>query len=485
MDAVKPSERNKLVGLLADALGGVGDFMEHKDGALPVNMLSQLLGIKPMARTLDRLSYGDALGSGAGMTWKPLPDTVDAAFAAAPLVAAAPTAINNVAAAAGRRLEPAVSRLVPRVMDRGGLPAEMLQAMAQGTRSNMNRPKYLESLVDVLKSGKATDVTFGKVSTRNEKQVNALRELLGQPMIQRGDQWVIPQNVVQKLMEKRMGSGRMSAEKVADTLNSAVHSTRNRVFQSEYPQIQGMLTPKEEFSNLGFVGVNPRTGEPVIKSGYKLETDRANKVLSKGNSLRAGRSSAIAKAEESASYRSAIPEHTGNMGSMPQPTYSPQYQAALDAGLDMSFEARMQRAAEQGYTMPVYHGSNSEITAFDPEKFRTTVQYMPGVFTADSPELASNFGDVIYPLLQRQGVSVLEKANARRAGIPAPVVDSIHNKAAGIHVTNDPANLRSVNAAFNPANIGKADLLGRINPQLLPWLAGGGLLGEAILNRDK
>lgn len=349
-----------------------------------------------------------------------------------------------------------------------------------------NRPKYLRALVDVLKSGKADDVAFGAVSPRNEKHVNALRELLGQPLIQRGGQWVIPQNVVQKLMDKRMGMGGMSAEKVADTLNSAVHSSRNRVFQSEYPQIQGVVTPKEGFSNIGFVGVNPRTGDPVIKSGYKIETDRINKAMKEGDSLRAGRSSAIAKADESASYRSAIPEHTGNSQSMPQPGYSPQYQAALDAGLDMSFEARMQRAAEQGYTMPVYHGSNSgDIAAFDPEKFRATVQYMPGAFTADSPEQAIKFGDVIYPFLQRQGVSVLDKVKAVRAGLPAPVVDSIHNKAAGIHVTNDPANLRSVNAAFNPANIGKADLLGRINPQLLPWLTGGGLLSEAMMNRDK
>lgn len=326
----------------------------------------------------------------------------------------------------------------------------------------------------------------GLMGPRNEKHVNALRELLGQPLIQRGGQWVIPQNVVQKLMDKRMGMGGMSAEKVADTLNSAVHSSRNRVFQSEYPQIQGVVTPKEGFSNIGFVGVNPRTGDPVIKSGYKIETDRINKAMKEGDSLRAGRSSAIAKADESASYRSAIPEHTGNSQSMPQPGYSPQYQAALDAGLDMSFEARMQRAAEQGYTMPVYHGSNSgDIAAFDPEKFRATVQYMPGAFTADSPKQAINFGDVIYPFLQRQGVSVLDKVKAVRAGLPAPVVDSIHNKAAGIHVTNDPANLRSVNAAFNPANIGKADLLGRINPQLLPWLTGGGLLSEAMMNRDK
>ena len=169
-----------------------------------------------------------------------------------------------------------------------------------------------------------------------------------------------------------------------------------------------------------------------------------------------------------------------------QPAYSPQYQAAMDAGLDMSYEARMQRAAQQGYTLPVFHGSNSgDIQAFDRDKFRKKVQYMPGVFTADSPEFASNFGDVIYPLLQRQGVSVLEKVKAARSGLPVPTVDSIHNQAAGIHVTNDPANIRSINAAFNPANIGKSDLLGLADLNLLPWLAGGSLLSGAYLNKDK
>lgn len=350
------------------------------------------------------------------------------------------------------------------------------------------RPKYWDSLVDVLKAGQAADVPFGKVAAHTEQRVNALRQVLDQPLVQRGDQWVIPQNVVQKLIDKRMGQDGMSAEKVADTLNSAVHSTRNRVFQSEYPQIQGLLTPKEGFSNLGFVGVNPRTGDPVIKSGYKLETDRGDKAMNAGNSLWAGRSSAIAKADESASYRSAIPEHTGNAQSMPQSGYSPQYQAALDAGLDMSYEARMKRAAEQGYVMPGWHGTDKNIT--DHIRRSKTGAMGPAAYVGDHPGVADTYagdgpGANILPVLvrgpfagNRQWTELVNQhgwagaeAAARKAGINA-VHDGQFESALAVF---DPANIRSVNAAFNPANLGKPDLLGRVDPALLPWLGAGAL----------
>lgn len=334
------------------------------------------------------------------------------------------------------------------------------------------RPKYWDSLVDVLKAGQAADVPFGKVAAHTEQRVNALRQVLDQPLVQRGDQWVIPQNVVQK-----------------------------------------------------------------------LKTNRADTEMNAGNSLWAGRSSAIAKADESASYRSAIPEHTGNAQSMPQPGYSPQYQAALDAGLDMSYEARMKRAAEQGYE-PLYHGTNSDIAAFG----RVDGGNMWGraTYLTDSPQDASqyatgwhnritpdgNAGPNVMPLMVRGRFLDMDapvspkdiKALSKLADVPLKdymftnkgrdLVQALREQtvegpnhwlkmgrfdglkgagantpaggAGSVQAVFDPANIRSVNAAFNPANIGKADLLGRLDPALLPWLgagalgawAGQGLLGE-------
>ena len=46
----------------------------------------------------------------------------------------------------------------------------------------------------------------------------------------------------------------------------------------------------------------------------------------------------------------------------------------------------------------------------------------------------------------------------------------------------DPSAIRSRFAAFDPARRHEADLLGQVNPELLPWLIGAGLLGGAGVN---
>jgi hypothetical protein len=139
---IGPTPRKKILGLLADATQGLGDFMEHKSGLAPVNLLSQLLGVKPIARTLDNLSYGSSLGTGTGMTWKPTADTMDAAMTLVPLAKAAPGLLNSGAAAIGSRLEAPVTAMVNKTLNKGGLPAQLLQDMAQGTQSKMIKTPF-------------------------------------------------------------------------------------------------------------------------------------------------------------------------------------------------------------------------------------------------------------------------------------------------------------------------------------------------------
>ena len=50
-----------------------------------------------------------------------------------------------------------------------------------------------------------------------------------------------------------------------------------------------------------------------------------------------------------------------------------------------------------------------------------------------------------------------------------------------VHVTFNPANIRSRFAAFDPAKRGQADLLGQVHPDMLPYLLGAGLLGAGGL----
>lgn len=142
-------------------------------------------------------------------------------------------------------------------------------------------------------------------------------------------------------------------------------------------------------------------------------------------------------------------------------------------GLPVSNTA-MDRAKAMGYNMPTYHGTNADIKAFDPSLSSDTVSYMKGTFTADNPKMTENYGDIIYPLLQRQGITIRDKANARRSGLEVPKVDTIYDKEKGILVTNKAENLRSRFAAFDPFRRNEADIL-----------AGVGAVPLGLLNIDE
>ena len=86
LDAISPTPRNRILGLLADATHGVNDFASKPFGYdnPPARMLMGLLGVPSIATTLDRLSYGEPL-TNIGKANVPLlkPETADAAMAAA------------------------------------------------------------------------------------------------------------------------------------------------------------------------------------------------------------------------------------------------------------------------------------------------------------------------------------------------------------------------------------------------------------------
>jgi hypothetical protein len=101
MDYIQPTPRNRVLGLLADGLQGVNDFASAPGGYdnPPVRMLLGLLGVPDVAKTLDRMSYGESLTTGKGMTLKPREEVANALLAVAPLAPAAGRAANVTAKA--------------------------------------------------------------------------------------------------------------------------------------------------------------------------------------------------------------------------------------------------------------------------------------------------------------------------------------------------------------------------------------------------
>lgn len=176
---------------------------------------------------------------------------------------------------------------------------------------------------------------------------------------------------------------------------------------------------------------------------------------------------------------------------------SPEYQRAVAKGLDMSPDGRAMRAREQGYNTEkvLYHGTGRDFKAFDPKAKSDWVDTAGGdIYLTDHPSVASEYamesrGSAnvlpVYtktqnPMVVNLGGKLANDAKtkelvtqAKALGHDSLVLENARDgvrsagPASNITVVFDPANIRSVNAAFDP------DMAA--SPMLSAGLKGGGL----------
>ena len=137
MDRIQATPRvNPTIGGLADLLAASYSPQRTQQ----MQGLMNFLGVPAVAQTLDRLSYGEPITTGLGMTTELRPEaksTLGALLGLVPIGRAAAPAAEAATMAAGRAGERVAERVVPQVMERGGLPAEMLGAFGQNTQSRI------------------------------------------------------------------------------------------------------------------------------------------------------------------------------------------------------------------------------------------------------------------------------------------------------------------------------------------------------------
>jgi hypothetical protein len=134
MDRMQATPRSAIGGLLADAMFGGLNYMKDPRRTQQMQGLAAMLESTGVPAVVDRMSYGEPLTTGSGMTTQMRPETENTLMAALSMIPVGKPAQAG-AMALGRAGERVAERMVPQVMSRGGLPAEMLSAMAQGTQS--------------------------------------------------------------------------------------------------------------------------------------------------------------------------------------------------------------------------------------------------------------------------------------------------------------------------------------------------------------
>jgi hypothetical protein len=136
---MQATPRSAIGGLLADAMFGGLNYMKDPRRTQQMQGLAAMLESTGVPAVVDRMSYGEPLTTGSGMTTQMRPETENTLMAALSMIPVGKPAQAG-AMALGRAGERMAERVVPQVMERGGLPAEMLGAMAQGTQSRAYLP---------------------------------------------------------------------------------------------------------------------------------------------------------------------------------------------------------------------------------------------------------------------------------------------------------------------------------------------------------
>jgi hypothetical protein len=140
MDRMQATPRNAFFGLLSDLASGTVGYMQDPRRTQQMQGLGAMLESTRIPSLLEGLSYGDSMTTGSGMTMRPNEDVrglIELATAFAPAGKPAAAAAKAGTMALGRAGERMAERVVPQVMERGGLPAQLLTDLAQGSRSQI------------------------------------------------------------------------------------------------------------------------------------------------------------------------------------------------------------------------------------------------------------------------------------------------------------------------------------------------------------
>jgi hypothetical protein len=144
-DRMQATPRGFISGLFSDVLGGTFNMPQMPRTGIPavdvfspnINLFNKL-ALGDVQKTAERISYGQPLTTGSGMTLRPREEAINAAMTVIPLVGQGGRVANQAAMNVGRAGERLAERVVPQVMERGGLPAQLLGDISRGSVSPLD-----------------------------------------------------------------------------------------------------------------------------------------------------------------------------------------------------------------------------------------------------------------------------------------------------------------------------------------------------------
>jgi len=142
-DQIKATPRNSLAALLSDAINSGVGYMKSPQRTQQLQGLGRLIESTGIPATVENLSYdpsGRGLFTGAGGlggTTRMRPEALEAAMTVAPFIGPSAKATEKLAMGVGKAAESYANIAVPKILEKGGKPAEILVAMAEGSKSHI------------------------------------------------------------------------------------------------------------------------------------------------------------------------------------------------------------------------------------------------------------------------------------------------------------------------------------------------------------
>ncbi len=189
-DTLSATPRNPYLGALADlvAQSYAPQRTQQMQG------ISRFLSAPAISQTLDRLSYGEPLTTGSGGlggTTRIRPEAIEAGMAVAPMAQPvtmatlqAARAARQAALSAGKAGERYAERVLPGIMERGGLPAQLVMDLTQGTTANMAERVGRLKAIEALFPGK----TEAALNPAEKAALTKYKQILDTPAVMRREQ---------------------------------------------------------------------------------------------------------------------------------------------------------------------------------------------------------------------------------------------------------------------------------------------------------
>jgi hypothetical protein len=277
---------NPLTGLSNDVIQGLLGYMKDRKRTQQMQGLAGLLESTGIPKTVERAAYAESPTgllnalTNVNRANVPLlkPETADALLTLSPV----PSGANKAAMVAGKAGERYAEKVVPQILERGGLPASLLEGMAQGSRSQ----------IFIGPSSKAFDRNAAMDALKLEKKGVSPQEIWQQTGTVRGPDGMWRQEISDMASTIKgdkpfedviMGAYERGA---ADTGNQLYKTTVEDVFmhnrlKDAYPELMAIESQMERKGSRakGSLAFDPKTGEQIIHVRKNLSPEEARSTM--------------------------------------------------------------------------------------------------------------------------------------------------------------------------------------------------------------